>query len=102
MLPKSTSASEAMIGYPKIRNIIRRVIINNFSPYSEIQDNLIGSKTKPIDMLRCKLSFFGASKYDPKSNLWTRITLFQGAPLPHQLKKQDESDLLFPSLSLNN
>ena len=102
ILPKSTSASEAMIVYPKIRNIIRRVIINNFSPYSEIQDNLIGSKTKPIDILRCKLSFFGASKYDPKSNLWTRITLFQGAPLPHQLKKQDESDLLFPSLSPTN
>ena len=91
-----------MIVYPKIRNIIRRVIINNFSPYSEIQDNLIGSKTKPIDILRCKLSFFGASKYDPKSNLWTRITLFQGAPLPHQLKKQDESDLLFPCLSPTN
>ena len=100
ILPKSTSASEAMIVYPKIRNIIRRVIINNFSPYSEIQDNLIGSKTKPIDMLRCKLSFFGASKYDPKSNLWTRITLFQGAPLPHQLNEKDACNCLFPSLSI--
>ena len=28
-----------------------------------------------------------ATKYDPKSNLWTRITLFQGAPLPHQLQE---------------
>jgi hypothetical protein len=89
-----------MIVYPKIRNIIRRVIINNFSPYSEIQDNLIGSKTKPIDMLRCKLSFFGASKYDPKSSLWTRITLFQGAPLPHQLNEKDACNCLFPSLSI--
>jgi len=32
-------------------------------------------------MLRCKLAFFGASKFDPRSDRWTRITLFQGAPL---------------------
>ena len=32
-------------------------------------------------MLRCKLAFFGASKFDPKSDRWTRITLFQGAPI---------------------
>ena len=54
---------------------------------------------KPIDILRCKLSFFGASKYDPKSNLWTRITLFQGAPLPNELWKKNINDWLFPNLS---
>lgn len=50
-------------------------------PYSEIHDNLIGDACLPIDMLRAKLSFFGASKFDPKSDRWTRITLYQGAPL---------------------
>ena len=40
----------------------------------KFRDNLHSDKTKPIDILRCKLSFFGASKYDPKSDLWTRIT----------------------------
>ena len=99
-LPSKMSGSEAMLKNPEIRNIIRRVIINKTSPYSEIQDNLIGSNTKPIDMLRCKLSFFGASKYDPKSNLWTRITLFQGAPLPHQLQEKNSCDWLFPYLNL--
>ena len=99
-LPYNMSGSEAMLNYPEIRNIVRRVIINKKSPYSEIQDNLIGSNTKPIDLLRCKLSFFGASKYDPKSNLWTRITLFQGAPLPHQLKEEDSCNWLFPYLNL--
>ena len=48
--------------------------------YGEIQDNLLARSMRPIDMLRFKLSFFGASKFDPKSDLWTRITLFQGAP----------------------
>ena len=59
-------------------------------PYGEIQDNLIGTGCLPIDMLRCKLSFFGASKFDPKSDRWTRITLCQGAPLVDELN--DEAD----------
>ena len=98
-LPENMTGSEAMINHPEIRNIIRRVIINKTSPYSEIQDNLVGRDMRPIDILRCKLSFFGASKYDPKSDLWTRITLFQGAPLPHQLQDEKACDWLFPYLS---
>lgn len=54
-------------------------------PYGEIRDNLIAETCLPIDMLRCKLSFFGASKFDPKSDRWTRITLCQGAPLADEL-----------------
>lgn len=54
-------------------------------PYAEIRDNLIADTCLPIDMLRCKLSFFGASKFDPKSDRWTRITLCQGAPLADEL-----------------
>ena len=54
-------------------------------PYGEIRDNLIGAECLPIDMLRCKLAFFGASKFDPKSDRWTRITLCQGAPLADEL-----------------
>ena len=98
-LPENMTGSEAMINHPEIRNIIRRIIINKTSPYSEIQDNLVGRDMRPIDILRCKLSFFGASKYDPKSDLWTRITLFQGAPLPHQLQDEKACDWLFPYLS---
>ena len=98
-LPSNMTAAEVMINHPELRNIIKRVIINKSMPYSEIQNNLIGKDMKPIDILRCKLSFFGASKYDPKSNLWTRITLFQGAPLPNELWKKNINDWLFPNLS---
>ena len=98
-LPENMTISEVMIKHPETRNIIRRIIINDTSEYSEIQDNLHSDKTKPIDILRCKLSFFGASKYDPKSDLWTRITLFQGAPLPHQLQEKNACDWIFPYLS---
>ena len=40
--------------------------------------------------------FFGASKFDPKSELWTRITLFQGVPLPDKLSEQDSEEWAFP------
>jgi hypothetical protein len=44
----------------------------------------------PIDMLRLKLSFFGALKFDPRSDKWLRICMFQGAPLPNELNSYDE------------
>mgnify|MGYP001185735228 CR=1 FL=1 len=48
----------------------------------------------------CERAAFGASKYDPKSDLWTRITLFQGAPLPNQLHEKNSCEWLFPVLSI--
>ncbi len=70
-----------------LRHVVRRAFISEKFPYSEIQDNTIGSNLMPIDMLRLKLSFFGAVKFDPKSDKWLRISMFQGAPLPDELKK---------------
>ena len=43
-----------------LRHIVRRAFLIEKFPYSEIQDNTIGSNLIPIDMLRLKLSFFGA------------------------------------------
>ena len=74
----------------KFRHVVRRAFIVEKFPYSEIQDNTIGKNIMPIDMLRLKLSFFGALKFDPRSDKWLRICMFQGAPLPHELKNYDE------------
>ena len=73
-----------------LRHVVRRAFIVEKFPYSEIQDNTIGRGIIPIDMLRLKLSFFGALKFDPRSDKWLRICMFQGAPLPEQLKNFDE------------
>jgi hypothetical protein len=73
-----------------LRHVIRRAFIIEKFPYSEIQDNTISKSTIPIDMLRLKLSFFGALKFDPRSEKWLRICMFQGAPLPGQLKNYDD------------
>ena len=79
-----------LIKYSELRHVIRRAFIIEKFPYSEIQDNTISEKTIPIDMLRLKLSFFGALKFDPRSDKWLRICMFQGAPLPYELKNFDE------------
>ena len=75
---------------PDLRHVVRRAFIIEKFPYSEIQDNTIGKSIVPIDMLRLKLSFFGALKFDPRSDKWLRICMFQGAPLPNELKNYDE------------
>ena len=72
-----------------LRHVVRRAFIVEKFPYSEIQDNTIGHSIVPIDMLRLKLSFFGALKFDPRSDKWLRICMFQGAPLPYELKNYD-------------
>ena len=74
----------------ELRHVVRRAFIIEKFPYSEIQDNTISESTIPIDMLRLKLSFFGALKFDPRSDKWLRICMFQGAPLPNQLKNYDD------------
>ena len=85
---------------PAHRYIVRRVQTVAHCPYAEIRDNLVGENCLPIDMLRCKLSFFGASKFDPKSDRWTRITMYQGAPLGDELNTPgfDADDWWLPVL----
>ena len=86
----SQTVSDFLIKNSELRHVVRRVFVVEKFPYSEIQDNTIGKNIMPIDMLRLKLSFFGALKFDPRSDKWLRICMFQGAPLPHQLKNYDE------------
>ena len=88
--------AEFLLIYPEHRQIVRRVQSLDGYPYGEIRENLIGNKCLPLDMLRFKLAFFGAAKFDPKSDLWTRITLYQGAPLYDELGKVDSDDWWLP------
>jgi len=85
--------------YPHHRYIVKRIQTNVWAPYSEIQSNLIDENSLPIDMLRFKLSFFGASKFDPKSDKWTRVNLFQGAPLANEISSKYSDDWWLPSLN---
>ena len=86
----SLTMDKFLVENSHLRHVVRRAFIIEKFPYSEIQDNTISEKIVPIDMLRLKLSFFGALKFDPRSDKWLRICMFQGAPLPDELKHYDE------------
>ena len=88
-----------LLAFPKWRETTRRVQNLAKFPYAEIRDNLLEANCRPIDLLRCKLAIFGATKFDPKSDLWTRITLFQGAPLTADLNRKGADDWAFPILT---
>ena len=87
---KNLSIAKFLSLNSELRHVVRRAFIVEKFPYSEIQDNTISKDIVPIDMLRLKLSFFGALKFDPRSDKWLRICMFQGAPLPNELKNYDE------------
>ena len=91
LFKNSSTIDKFLLQNNHLRHVVRRAFIVEKFPYSEIQDNTIGKSIIPIDMLRLKLSFFGALKFDPRSDKWLRICMFQGAPLPEQLKSYDDS-----------
>ena len=88
-----------LLKHPEHRHIVRRMQTVFALPYAEIQDNTISAEMQPIDLLRCKLSFFGASKFDPRSDRWLRITMYQGAPFPDELAMLDPDRLFYPPLA---
>jgi len=87
-----------LMRHPGHRYAVKRVQTAAQYPFGEIRDNLISERCLPIDMLRCKLSFFGASKFDPRSDRWTRVTLYQGAPLFDEIARADVDDWWMPVL----
>jgi hypothetical protein len=94
--PEDIAVGRFLLLHPEFRLIVRRIQTVVRFPYAEIRDNIIQTNTRPIDLLRFKLAFFGASKFDPKSDLWTRITMFQGAPHPGQFDNGQSEEWAFP------
>lgn len=87
-----------LLRHPEHRHVARRAQISAQLPYAEIRDNTISAALLPIDLLRCKLSFFGATHFDPRSDRWVRINMFKGAPFPQELDRVDADDWSYPPL----
>ena len=94
----SALVSEFLLRHPEHRHIVRRVQVLAQAPYAEIRDNTISDDVMPIDMLRCKLSFFGATQFDPRSDRWVRICLYANAPYPEELGDSDADYWPYPVL----
>jgi hypothetical protein len=87
-----------LLRHPEHRHIARRAQITARLPYAETRDNTISAALLPIDLLRCKLAFFGATHFDPRSDRWVRINMFQDAPFPHELAQGAADDWSYPPL----
>lgn len=83
--PDDQPVAHLLLQEPAHRPMVRRVQMTRGRPFTEIRDNLLSADLLPIDMLRCKLAFFGANRFDPRSDRWVRISLFQNCPYPHEL-----------------
>jgi hypothetical protein len=83
--PDDDRISSFLLESPEHRHSVRRVQLSADCPYAEIRDNLIGDRMYPVNLLRCKLSFFGATHFDPRSDRWLRICMYQYAPYPEEL-----------------
>ena len=89
--------SDFLRSHPEHRHTARRLMMLEGSPYAEIRDNTIDATMLPIDLLRSKLSFFGATHFDPRSDRWVRINMFRGAPFPHELATADPDAWTYPA-----
>lgn len=96
--PDETLLADILLDHPEHRQVARRAQLTAKHPYAEIRDNQLSADMLPIDMLRCKLSFFGATKFDPRSDRWVRICMYQNAPFPDELATAASDDWAYPSL----
>jgi len=83
--PDDSPLASFLLRHPEHRHTVRRVFMVRGLPFAEIRDNVLDEGMLPIDILRCKLAFFGATRFDPRSDRWVRISLFQGQPFPDDL-----------------
>ena len=96
------SVAKFLLKYPEFRGIIRRIqTLSNYS-LGEVNDNILAMNTMPINMLRFKLSFFGASRYDPKSDRWIRVSFFAGAPFYKDLSHENVENWGFATIHSYN
>jgi hypothetical protein len=94
--PDDAQVADFLLRHPEHRHVLRRVQIVGRAPYAEIRDNTISDQVMPIDMLRCKLAFFGATKFDPRSDRWVRICMYGNAPLPLELCAANADFWVYP------
>lgn len=87
-----------LLRHPEHRHAARRAQVAARFPYAEIRDNTISSDMLPIDLLRAKLSYFGAGHFDPRSDRWVRVNMFQHAPFPNELAQACSDDWATPEL----
>jgi hypothetical protein len=90
------NVARLLLAQPELKGVVRRIQTMSQRRYGEIQENLLDKNLIPVHLLRCKLTFFGVSKFNPLSQRWVRNTMFQGAPIVGDIGKPFADDWYFP------
>ena len=98
--PDDAILADFLEKHAEYRHTVRRAQTTSTRAYAEIRDNLLDADLLPIDILRCKLAFFGADRFDPRSDRWVRICMYQNAPFPHELGAMAEDDWAYPAMKV--
>jgi hypothetical protein len=101
-VPDTETVAVFVIRHPEHKWIVRRIQSLKDDSYAEIHGNLLGKGLLPVHLLRCKLAIFGAERFDPQSNRWVRVTLFQGAPLVEDIGREFKDDWFFPAIPIGD
>lgn len=97
--PNTNTVAEFLLASPQYASIARRVWTLGHCDMGDIQMNVLAKQALPMNLLRCKLSMFGATKFDPRSDRWVRVTLFQGAPFMNEIHPNEWLFPILPDLS---
>lgn len=93
---RDETTADFLTRHPDCRHTVRRAQMARFAPYAEIRSNTIAHDILPINMLRAKLSFFGVTHFDPRSDRWVRVCMYAGAPYPTELSAQNCEHWVYP------
>lgn len=93
---RDETTADFLTRHPDCRHTVRRAQMARFAPYAEIRSNTIAHDILPINMLRAKLSFFGVTHFDPRSDRWVRVCMYAGAPYPTELSAQNCEHWIYP------
>ena len=96
--PRALTIDLLMVS-PEHMRVVRRIQTMAATVYGEIRANLWHRDMKPMHLLRAKLSFLGAHRFDPKGDRWVRVTFFQGAPLLSDYEDSAASPQVFDDWS---
>ncbi len=96
--PQTVRVSAFLRRRPDMRAAVRRVQTIAKFPYGEIRDNILHADCDVSDIVRCKLAFFGATRFDPGDGKRMSALFFQGAPSASELTL-DVDDWAFPEWS---
>lgn len=90
---------DLLMASPEHMSIVRRIQAMANTEYGEIRANLWHRDMKPMHLLRAKLSFLGAHRFDPRGDRWVRVAFFQGAPILSDFDSDTENREVFDDWS---